>query len=186
MSFRTAGFVSGGHDIGTCSVNLGVNRESRSVDRILPFYYLAMVVHQNQVRSADLAKMHAEGIDPEMIEMFGVAGGDVAGNAFIEPEAGEQAKRASQALFAILPLLGHGSESRRDRKVEGILGGYRHGRLQTMTDYYSAGGWGSQHWWSWRRSRSFAPRVWWLQHVVANNPFGNAAGLCLALVFDYH
>ena len=79
--------------------------KGRAVDRILPFHDLAVVIHQNEVGDANLAEVHAEGIDPEMIEVFGVAGGDVSGDAFVESEAREQAEGAGQALLAMLALL---------------------------------------------------------------------------------
>ena len=79
--------VSRGHNIGTRGMNLGVNREGSSVDWILPFHDLATIVHQNQIRRADLAKVNAKGIYPEVIEALRVTGCDVAGDAFIKSEA---------------------------------------------------------------------------------------------------
>ncbi len=97
--------VSGGHDVGTSGVDLRVNREGGAVDRILPFHHLSVVVYQNQIGGANLAEVHAEGIDPEMIEVFGIAGGDVSGDAFVESEAREQAEGAGQTLLAMPAFL---------------------------------------------------------------------------------
>ncbi len=131
--------MSGGYDIRTGGVDLRVNGEGCAVDRILPFHHLAVVVYQNQIGDANLAEVHAERIDPEMIEVFGVAGGDVSGDAFIESEAREQAEGSGQALLAVLALLGDGGKGRRSGNVERILRGNGHGRLQRFRDNYSAG-----------------------------------------------
>jgi len=45
--------------------------------------------------------VHAERIDPEMIEVLGVTGGDVPRDAFIESEAREQAEGGGEALLAV-------------------------------------------------------------------------------------
>ncbi len=107
--------MSGGHDIRACGVDLRVNRECRSIHRILSFHHLASVIHQNQIGDANLAEMHAEGIDPKMIEPFRVAGRDVAGHSFVESEARKKAERAGQALLAMQALFGQSAELRRCR-----------------------------------------------------------------------
>ena len=97
--------MSGGHDIGTGGVDLRVNGEGGAVDRVVPFHDFAPVIHQNKVGGADLAEVHAEGVDPEMVGTFGIAGGDVAGDAFIESKTREQAEGSGQALLAMPALL---------------------------------------------------------------------------------
>ena len=67
-----------------------------------------------------------------MIEVFGIAGGDVSGDAFIESEAREQAEGSGQALFAVLTLLGDGGKGRRSRNVQRILCGNGHRRLPRL------------------------------------------------------
>ena len=61
--------------------------------------------------------MHAEGVGPEPIGVFGIARGDVAGDAFVEPEAREQAERARQMDFAMATLLFGGSKDGRPREI---------------------------------------------------------------------
>src|ERR1700730_11029649 len=131
--------VSGGYDVRTGGRDLGGDRGGWAVDWILPFHYLAAVVHQNQIRRPNLAKRHAEGIDPEMIEVFGVAGGDMSGDAFIESEARKEAEGAREALLAVLAFLRDGRKCRRSGNVERVLRGYGHGFLQRLPDNYSAG-----------------------------------------------
>ena len=131
--------VSGRHDIRAGSVDPGVNGESCAVDRMLPFHHLAMVVYQNQIGDTNLAKVHAERIDPEMIETLGVAGGNVSGDAFIKSEAREQAEGAGQALFAVLALFGDSSKCWRSENVERVLRGHGRRRLLRLPHKYSAG-----------------------------------------------
>jgi hypothetical protein len=125
--------VSGGHDIGARGVDLRVNREGCPVDRVLPFHDLALVIHQNEVGDANLTEVHAEGIDPEMIEAFGVASGDVASDAFIESESREQAEGTGQALLAMPAFLFQRGEPGGSGKVERVLGGNSHGRLHAIS-----------------------------------------------------
>ena len=72
----------------------------------------ALFVDQDQVGSADLREVHAEGIDPEPIGVLGIAHGDMAGDAFAESEAREQAECAGQMDFAMAALFFYGRESR--------------------------------------------------------------------------
>ena len=66
---------------------------------------LAPVVHEDEVGHPDVAEVHAERVDPEVVEVLGVAGGDVAGDALVEPEAGEEPERGGQALLAVQALV---------------------------------------------------------------------------------
>jgi hypothetical protein len=47
--------------------------------------------------------------------MLGIVRGDVAGDAFVEPEAREQAERAGEVNFAMAALFLGGGESGRPR-----------------------------------------------------------------------
>src|SRR5882724_12256022 len=113
-------------------MNSGVNGEGRSVDRVLPFYNFAVVIDQNQVGGANLPEVHTERVDPKMIEAFGVAGGDVAGNPFIESKSRKQPKGARQALLAILALLRQSGKRWWSGQVERVLGSHSHERLQQI------------------------------------------------------
>jgi len=79
--------MGGSHDIGARGVNLGVNCESRSIHRVLPFHDLTLVIYQNQVRDTNLAEVHAKRIYPKVIAAFRITGGDMAGDSFIESES---------------------------------------------------------------------------------------------------
>src|SRR5215510_14755854 len=76
------------------------------------------MVDQDQVGDANLAEIHAEGVDPEMVLLFGVARGDVPRDAFVKPEFGEEAEGGGQPLFPMLSLLLDRIESRRHRQIE--------------------------------------------------------------------
>ena len=54
--------------------------------------------------------MHSEGVDPEVVEPLGVAGGDVSGDALVESEPGEQPERGREPLLAMEALLLGGVE----------------------------------------------------------------------------
>ena len=52
-----------------------------------------------------ILKFMPNGIDPEVVEELGVAGGDVTGDALVEPEVPEQAEGGGEALFAVPALV---------------------------------------------------------------------------------
>jgi hypothetical protein len=84
-----------GNHIGACAVDLGVNGKGGTVDRVFSLDHFAAIVHQDQVRDADLAEVHPKRIDPEMIQTLGVARGNVSRHSFIETEAREEAPGAA-------------------------------------------------------------------------------------------
>src|SRR5262249_45030031 len=110
--------MGGGHAIGTRRVNRRVNGEGGGVDQVFALDNLSFGVDQDQVRDANLAEIHSEWIDPEMVEHFRVARGDVSRHAFIKPEFGEEAECGGQSLFSVQPLLLDRIESRRLRQIE--------------------------------------------------------------------
>src|SRR5947209_231821 len=79
--------------------------EGGLVDRPLTLDHLALVVHEAEVGYPDVCEVHAEGVDPEMVGQLGVAGGDVAGDALVEPELGEQPEPGRETLLAVQALL---------------------------------------------------------------------------------
>ena len=97
--------MGGGHHVGAGRVDLGVDGERGRVDRPVALDHLAVVVDQDQVGDPDVAEVHAEGVDPEVVESLGVAGGDVAGHALVEAELREQAEGGGQPLLAVEALL---------------------------------------------------------------------------------
>src|SRR5580704_4747632 len=102
--------VSGRDYIGTSRMDLGVDGEGGDVDRLITLDHLASVVDQNQVRHADVAKVHGEGVHPEVIEAFGIAGGDMTGDSLVESELGEESEGRRQPLLPVEPLLLGGVE----------------------------------------------------------------------------
>lgn len=79
-----------GDYIGTGGVHAGMNGKGCSVHRVFSFDDFALMIHKNQIRRANLPEVHAEWVDPKMIELFRIARGDVPGDAFIETETREQ------------------------------------------------------------------------------------------------
>jgi hypothetical protein len=97
--------VRGRHDIRSGGVHLRVDGEGGQVHRPVAVDHLTSVVDQDEVLHADHLEVHAERIDPEVVEELGVAGGDVTGNALVEPEMPEEAKGGGEALFAVPALV---------------------------------------------------------------------------------
>src|SRR4029077_10035145 len=93
-----------GNYIGTGAVHTRMNRESRSIHWVFPFDNLALMVHENQIRSANLSEVHSERVDPEMIELFGVTRGDMSRDAFVEPKTREKPEGSGEHSFAMQPL----------------------------------------------------------------------------------
>jgi hypothetical protein len=60
-----------------------------------------------------VAKVHAEGIDPEVVEQFGVTGRDVTGDALGEAQLAEYAKCSGETLLAVTAL---GLDRRKGRR----------------------------------------------------------------------
>lgn len=73
-----------GMDIRSRLVNLAVNRESRRVDGLVADHYIALFVHEDEVRDGDLAEVLGERVQPEVVRQYRVADGDVACDAFVE------------------------------------------------------------------------------------------------------
>jgi len=78
-----------------------VDRERRGVDRVLAVDDLAVVVHQDEVADPDVRERHRERVDPEVVGELGVARRDVAGDALLEAELGEQPEPRGEALLAV-------------------------------------------------------------------------------------
>jgi len=131
--------VGGRNDIGARGVDARVDGEGCEIDFRAAFDDIASVIHENRIGSADLAEVHAKGIHPKMIEPLGIARGDVPGDAFIEAEAREEAKRGGEALFAMATLFGGSGKDGRARNAvhesavgrrSGGRGWLRHGNLR--------------------------------------------------------
>ena len=70
--------------------------------------------------------MHAERIDPEAIGTLGVPARDVAGDAFAEAEASEEAKGSGEMDFAVAALFVEGGEGGRRGEVFDSTGCFDH------------------------------------------------------------
>ena len=83
-----------------------MDRERGLVDGPVALDDFTLVVHQEHVGLPDLPEAHAERVDPEVIESFGIARGDVTRNALVESEATEQSERRRKSLLAVQALGG--------------------------------------------------------------------------------
>src|SRR4051794_37553469 len=100
--------MSGGDGIGTRAVNSRVNRERGGVNGRVALDNLAGIIHQDEVRDANMSEVKAEGVDPEVMRKLGIARGDVARDALAESEAGEEPEGPRQLLLTMAALLGEG------------------------------------------------------------------------------
>ena len=67
----------------------------------LPSTTSPSVVDEDEVPHADELEVHTQRVDPEMVEQFGIACGDVARHTFVESELPEQAEGGREALLAV-------------------------------------------------------------------------------------
>ena len=109
--------MRGRDHVGTRRVHLRVDRERGAVDHRVALDDLAGVVDADQVGDADVLEVHPERVDPEAVEVLGVAHGDVPGDALVEPELAEQAERRGEALLAVQALLLDGVELGKEAQV---------------------------------------------------------------------
>ena len=112
--------VGRGDDVRTRGVNGRVDHEGRSIDRALTVDHLAVVIHQDQIRDPNVSKVHAERVDPEVVEQFGVARRDMPGDALGESELAKDAQGSGETLLAMTSLGFNRGEG--GRNVEDQLG----------------------------------------------------------------
>ncbi len=74
-----------------------------------------------------MLEVHPEGVQPEPVEVLGVAHGDVPGNTLVEPELPEQTEGRRQALLAVQPFLLHRVELGEEAQV-----GKRRGHAENL------------------------------------------------------
>jgi hypothetical protein len=58
---------------------LRADRKCGDVHGVVTLDHLAAMVHQNQIRDANPTEVHSEGIDPEVVQAFGIASGKRCG-----------------------------------------------------------------------------------------------------------
>ena len=97
--------MGGRHDVRTRGMELRVDRKRGPVDGPVPLDDPAVVVDEDQIGDPDPGEVDAERVDPEVVEAFGVACGDVAGDPLVETAAREQPECGGETLLAVQPLL---------------------------------------------------------------------------------
>jgi hypothetical protein len=93
--------VCGSNDVWTRGVDLRVDRERRCVDWTVAVHDLPVMAHAYEIACLDVAEIHAEWVHPEAVCVLGIAGRDVARNAFVKPEEGKESERRRKALLAV-------------------------------------------------------------------------------------
>jgi len=81
------------------------------------FHNLAGMIHENQVGDTNSTEVQAERVHPETVGPLGIARSDVAGDAFVEAELGEEAKGSGEALLAMTALFGGRGKNRWTRNA---------------------------------------------------------------------
>ena len=105
-------------DILTGSVETGVDRERRGVDGAIADDDLALVVDTDEIAHRHVLEVLAERVDPEVVEVLGIADRHVAGDALGEPEPAENAQSAGESLLAVEALLLDGLSGFREREAD--------------------------------------------------------------------
>ena len=99
--------VRRGHHVRAGLVHRRVDDERGAVHGPAAVDHVAVVVHEDEVAHADVTEAHREGVHPEVLRELRVADGDVAGDAFAEPDATEDAQCTGELLLAQEALLLH-------------------------------------------------------------------------------
>src|SRR6266511_4321788 len=86
-------------------VDLRMDDETGRVDAAAARHDGAVGLHQQQVTDPHVSKVDAERVDPEAVEVLGVARGDVPAGAFVKAVPGEQPRRRGERPLAVQPLL---------------------------------------------------------------------------------
>ena len=74
------------NDVGPRLVDLRVDDECGLIDHGVALNDLADPVDENQIGNPDVSEMHPERVDPEVVELLGITGRDVASHTLVEPE----------------------------------------------------------------------------------------------------
>ncbi len=98
-------------------MNARVNRERRRVHGTATLDDPAVVTNSDQVGHPDQTEVQSKWIDPESVGKLGIACRDMADNAFVEAELGEQSKACGQPLLSMQPLFLHAGKDRWLRQV---------------------------------------------------------------------
>src|SRR5258708_21670371 len=109
--------MRGTDGIGPRGMNARVNRERRRVHGTATLDDPAVVTNSDQVGHPDQTEVQSKWIDPESVGKLGIACRDMADNAFVETELGEQSKACGQPLLSMQPLFIHAGKDRWFRQV---------------------------------------------------------------------
>lgn len=82
--------------------------------------HLTGMVHQNQIADPHQPKGPGKGIDPEMVWIFRIPHGDMAGHAFAKARASKHPQGPGQVAEPIAPFLGQGFEPGRTLVNQGL------------------------------------------------------------------
>ena len=118
--------MRGGDHVGTRRVHRRVDGERRGVHDALTLDDLAPVVDADEIGGSDVTEAHPEGVDPEVVEVLGIACGDVAGDPFFEAELAEDPEPRREPLLAVQPFLLDGFEVRQVPAVVEHVGQFGH------------------------------------------------------------
>jgi hypothetical protein len=75
------------------------------------------MIHENQVRRADLAEVHPEWVYPEVVEAFRITRRNVPSHTFIETETRKEPEGRRQHALAVRAFLGRCRKLRRPRDI---------------------------------------------------------------------
>jgi len=111
-----------GDHLGTTGVDGGMQHEGGPIDRPIADHHLTGVIHEQQVAHPHPVERQGKRIHPEVIGILRIAGGDVPGHPFPEPQLPEDPQRPGQPLLAMQPFLGGTAEARRREIAQGFGG----------------------------------------------------------------
>ena len=94
-------------------MNLRMDCISCLVNRLVCAYNFTLMVHQQQVADSDETEVFTQGIDPEAIEVFRVADGNVSCDTLTKPKVSKQTSGGSKALLAMTAFFLNRSKGRR-------------------------------------------------------------------------
>ena len=109
--------VGGGHRVRARRMYSGMDRECSRVYRPVALDHFAAAIHQHQIGNADVTEIDAKRVHPETLRIFRIAGGDMAGYAFVKPVAGKQAESRRKAFLSVAALRRRCGEHRRRRQI---------------------------------------------------------------------
>ena len=119
--------VGGGDHVGAGGVDLGVDGEGGLVERpSRPRRPRPSWSTRRRSEARIVLKCMPERVDPEVVGVLGVAGGDVAGHALVEAELAEEPERGGEALLAVQALVLDGRAARERERLGGGVSGDGH------------------------------------------------------------